>query len=153
METKAYLEDFGGRLDDPNFDNRPVLLRATDYLSRNGGGTLTTKGRGTVYFNGIIYLDAIMTGPSHVTWQFMSLYNVDDTTYSTEYEKRDKQIKSLLDDLLELYIKEKYKSHVRKYSEIDIDIDSELLDDLLFDIQSMSDEIDTFKNETEKLLG
>lgn len=152
MENKAYLEDFGGRLDDPNFDNRPVLLRASDYLSRNGGGTLTTKGSGTVYFNGTIDFDAIGSGPYNFKWQFMSFYNVDKTTYSTEYEKRDNQIKSLLDDLLESYIKEIYKSHIRKYSEID-DINSASLEDLLDDLQELSNEIETFKDEAGRLLG
>ena len=152
MENKSYLEDFGGRLDDPNFDNRPVLVRAIDYLSRNGGGILTTKGRGYVHLNGVIDLEEVVTGPSQVIVQFMSFYNIDTTTYSTEYEKRDKEIKSLLDDLLESYIKEIYKSHIRKYSEID-DINSLLLEDLLYDLQELTNEIDTFKDEAGRLLG
>lgn len=37
---KVNLKDFGGRFDDPTFDNAAAILRGVDYLLKDGGGTL-----------------------------------------------------------------------------------------------------------------
>ena len=96
-ELRVTLEEFGGRLDDTHFDNRPALQRAIDFLSNHGGGVLTPGRRGTVYFNGSIEEPS---GPDHVTVEGFSFFNVDTTSYSSEYAKRDIKIRALLDDIL-----------------------------------------------------
>ena len=42
---KVNLEDFGGKFDDPTFDNGPIIKRAIAFLHKHGGGTLDMKGR------------------------------------------------------------------------------------------------------------
>jgi len=96
-ELVVTLEDFGGRVDDPNFDNRLPLKRAMDFLSNNGGGIVRPGKRGYTYFNGSIDKPS---GPDHVTIEFFSFFNVDTTNYPSEYSKRDIKIRALLDEML-----------------------------------------------------
>ena len=96
-ELLVTLEDFGGRVDDKNFDNRLPLKRAIDFLSNNGGGIVRPGKRGTIYFNGSIDKPS---GPDHVTIEGFSFFNVDTTDYPSEYAKRDAKIRVLLEELL-----------------------------------------------------
>ena len=96
-ELVVTLEEFGGRVDDKNFDNRLPLKRAIDFLSNNGGGIVRPGKRGTIYFNGSI---GKPSGPDHVTIEGFSFFSVDTTDYPSEYAKRDAKIRALLDEML-----------------------------------------------------
>lgn len=96
-ELVVTLEDFGGRIDDKNFDNRLPLKRAIDFLSNNGGGIVRPGKRGYTYFNGSIDQPS---GPDHVTIEGFSFFNVDTRNYYTEYAKRDIKVRELLNELL-----------------------------------------------------
>lgn len=134
-ELYVNIEDFGGKLDDPKFDNGPIINRALDFLSHNGGGVLTSKGNGTIFWNGVIDKPA---GPDKVIFQFVSLFNTDPTIYDTPYQKRDMEIKELVNDLLTEYISEKWQQNDDHWN--------------VEDITEMATEINYWKNRIDGLL-
>lgn len=45
------LTDFGGKFDDPTFDNGPIISKALTYLDSNGGGTFDMSGHMVMIFS------------------------------------------------------------------------------------------------------
>lgn len=54
-ELKVYLTEFGGKLNDEDFDNGPAMQRAIDFLHKRGGGEILPE-CGHVHLHSSIYV-------------------------------------------------------------------------------------------------
>lgn len=54
-ELKIYLTEFGGKLNDKDFDNGPAMQRAIDFLHKRGGGEILPE-YGHVHLHSSIYV-------------------------------------------------------------------------------------------------